>query len=680
MRFVRRVILFLILSLVLIAGLGYAARTGSHVVAVRGHLQEIEKAARNPLGDLVKPTGLASLQTELSQAEADLVLLRADLDPVLDKLTGLGWLPFVGEDLRAAPVVLDMGLQFVKGGRLAVEAAAPLADLGSAASPANRRSPSSLLETTLPRLVAARPKLIQAAAALDQAAALRTRIQRERLSPLLGGWVDRIDRYLPAARLGVGAAVALPDLLGLDRPKTYLLLAQNNDELRPTGGFISGVGTVTIEHGRLVKLVFEDSYAIDDLSKPHPPPPLPLLRYMNAGIWVLRDANWSPDFPTSAQAIADLYRLDRGLSPDGVIAVDLAALELLVGALEPLTLPRYEETIDQRNVLAKVEAYWASPKGEGQTGDWWRVRKEFMGALLEAMVAKLESGTSLNLPRLAEAARRAAQEKHLLVYVNDPTLAPLLAELGWDGSLTQTDGDYVMVVDSNLGYNKVNRHVAQEITYRALLLPDGRVQGQVTLTYTNKSPVAVDTCIHQAKYEPTYAEMTYGCYWDYVRIYVPGQSAFVSAEGLESLPILEYPEPTKQVFAAFFVLPPGQSRTLAFTYQTPPLSRERGEYRLLIQKQPGTAATPVKVMLATLGGYTAAGLKSAGAARLQGERAETELLLDRDQEVVLTLAPSDWTSVPIWAWGVLMASLLFLASGLVRRLWSKTDSKDGGVH
>ena len=44
-----------------------------------------------------------------------------------------------------------------------------------------------------------------------------------------------------------GAVTLLPDLpnlLGFNRPQTYLLLAQNNDELRATGGFITAIGLV----------------------------------------------------------------------------------------------------------------------------------------------------------------------------------------------------------------------------------------------------------------------------------------------------------------------------------------------------------------------------------------------------------------------------------------------------
>src|SRR5205085_6348840 len=91
-----------------------------------------------------------------------------------------------------------------------------------------------------------------------------------------------------------------PVLLGANTPQQYLMLAQNNDELRPTGGFISAVGVVKVDRGELSVEWFRDSFAVDDLSINHSPAPAPLEKYMWAEQWLLRDSNWYADFPTSA--------------------------------------------------------------------------------------------------------------------------------------------------------------------------------------------------------------------------------------------------------------------------------------------------------------------------------------------------------------------------------------------
>lgn len=263
----------------------------------------------------------------------------------------------------------------------------------------------------------------------------RRKINKGKLSPRLARLIDRLDKYLPLLRSAVRGVMIAPDLLGASEPKTYLILAQNNHELRATGGFISGVGLLRVERGKITELDYRDSYAVDDLSKPHPPPPEPLARYMSAGMLLFRNANWSPDFPSSAQVIESIYQLDQGVAVDGVIAVDLVALQLLVGAIEPIYLEAYDEHVDENNVLEKMKAYWASPLGEGQTGDWWTHRKDFMAALLKAMMTKLETeAKAIEMPKLLSALQKGLEEKHILFYLHDPISAQLLAENNWDRS------------------------------------------------------------------------------------------------------------------------------------------------------------------------------------------------------------------------------------------------------
>src|ERR1044071_2653082 len=80
------------------------------------------------------------------------------------------------------------------------------------------------------------------------------------------------------ALVGHGSAVRAllelgPGLAGLDRPKTYLILVENEDELRATGGYITAAGTVTVHYGRITNLAIEDAFAIDDLKLAYPRPP-----------------------------------------------------------------------------------------------------------------------------------------------------------------------------------------------------------------------------------------------------------------------------------------------------------------------------------------------------------------------------------------------------------------------
>ncbi len=42
---------------------------------------------------------------------------------------------------------------------------------------------------------------------------------------------------------------------------------------------------------------------------------------MGIDLWVFRDSNWSPDFPTAARQAVALYRPGQPVSVDGVVAL-----------------------------------------------------------------------------------------------------------------------------------------------------------------------------------------------------------------------------------------------------------------------------------------------------------------------------------------------------------------------
>ena len=139
------------------------------------------------------------------------------------------------------------------------------------------------------------------------------------------------------------------------------MLAENNDELRPTGGFISGAGHARLNKGQIEEIKLGDSYAVDNFEQPHPEPPTALRELMGADLLLLRDSNWSPDFPTSALVARALYAQDRGIATDGAIALDMEAVRLLVEALGPLQMPGTQQQITGENTIAALKEAWESP-------------------------------------------------------------------------------------------------------------------------------------------------------------------------------------------------------------------------------------------------------------------------------------------------------------------------------
>ena len=632
-----RLLLTVLLAILFLSSCVKIGRIGWHLLSARQHLRTIGILASQAQLGRLGSDGLTNLQNELRGAHADLVVLQTETSLILALCPHLGWLPIVGHDIQAAPSLMEMGLGITRAGVLAMQLFPnsgpdpPVLPGGETSDSSEVRTTKGILQRMIESLTDARPQLLAVQSELDDASRNRDGVDETDLSHTLSELLMRFDQYLPIARSAVQLALITPRLLGASGERSYLILAQNEDELRATGGFISGAGVLTLLSGEILGLAFEDSYAVDDLTKPHPSPPEPIRDHMGAEMWLFRDANWSPDFPTAAEVAATFYEQDRGQHVNGVIALDQRAIQSLVEVIGPVRVEGFEETVSGANFTKTIRRAWAPPEG-GTSDQWWLQRKDFMSGITTELIRKLqEQPESVDMIALVYALQRALIEGHILIYLRDPDATKILAHNRWDGAILTTEGDYLMVVDTNMGFNKVNPNVQQSIDFR-LSLEEEQATAHLTITYHNTSdrrhrnPTLGGDCIQEARYDETYEDMMHRCYWDYLRVYVPHTSLLLDATpnplplgslyhrlggaSKESVhtgePSVEAGDGGKDVFGTFFVLAPQESKQLHFTYELPSgIVRETRDlltgqtqhfYSLLIQKQPGTLNTPIHVV------------------------------------------------------------------------------------
>ncbi len=582
-----RIILILVLALVAwLAWCGVrAAVAGRQAWADLDRLQALSRT--------VDASSLPALREGVASLDEHLRATEAAAWPFLRAAPAFRWLPRIGPDVAAAPTLLQMAVQLSGAGRGVLDALAPLTDaLGGAGE-------GELLAQAAATLQTAAPQLNEARGRLALADSLRTTLPAQ-LHPKLAVQVARLERLLPLALAGVDVSLAAPELLGMAGPRAYLILAQNSHELRATGGFISGVGIVRFDHGRIAELKLTDSYAVDNLEQPHPAPPAALSVQMGADMLLLRDSNWSPDFPDSSQVARALYAQDQGVVTDGALAVDLDAVRLLVAALGPLQVPGIDEPVTGANAIAWMKRAWQSPLAaegtvqQAESSDWWGRRKDFMAELIGAALAKAQAGSDLNLPALAQSLWQMLDGRHLQIAVDDPVLAEMLAERGWDGGLRPPQrGDFLAVIDSNVGFNKANAAVQQGIAY-AVASADGGLVATLTLTYTHTAPAGSEPiCDRTSRYGDSYEALIHRCFWDYLRVYAPAGSALLGVEGLEQARS-EPGEAGTATFTGSFVLRPGEATAITLRYRLP-AEIAAAPYRLFVRKQAGTLAPPLHV-------------------------------------------------------------------------------------
>lgn len=362
--------------------------------------------------------------------------------------------------------------------------------------------------------------------------------------------------------------------------RSYIVLFQNNYELRPTGGFISTYGVLRFNHGVYGGIEFRDVYGdIDEHDYVQPPLVLStLLEGEGYEGHTFRDANYNPDFSVAKNDIIEFYNLvypDERI--DGVIAADFQFLEGFVGLYEPLTVEGYELT--QGNLFETLSSVVSDIDRHDEEA--LANRKNITSPLVKQLIAK--SLLPWRIPRVINLVETAFNEKHLLASFTRNRMEKAFAKRGWNGALPESSsGDYLAVNDANYGGMKSNRYITRDVKYELDVSEATDVLG---------NPVVNATVTVTLSHEGIWNIPLSGLYTGYLRTLVP-----LGADVLVGSDIIEETE-NALVIGELVSLEPGQSVTYIYNYELPEYVWQDGEYLLHLHKQPGTDADHYKVVV-----------------------------------------------------------------------------------
>ncbi len=408
--------------------------------------------------------------------------------------------------------------------------------------------------------------------------------------------IETAKNFIIGTHFGISEAkdalVILPSTLGNESVKNYLLLFQNDKEIRPTGGFITAFAFLKVDQGKISATTSDDIYRLDERllatceSKICPlTPPDPIVKYLpevsgvERSAWSMRDSNISPDVPTSAREFERMYQLlGSGLPFDGIIYIDSQVVEELIEGTGPIDVfgNPYSSKIDHRcncpNVIFELESY-AEIAAKG-TQD----RKAILGVLMQQILSKMIGADSEKIPLFLETVVRLANHKHILLFMHDPKVQNSLYKLNWTGQIKDFEGDYLHINDANFAGGKSNLYVEQTVTQEITTQKDG-IRKKITVEYKNPQPFGV---------------WLNGINRDYVRVYVPKGSKLISSKGSDDQ-VNTIEDLGKTVFEAFIQVRPQNSRKLEIEYIVP--YQPKDKYKLLIQKQPGAKDFQYKIKI-----------------------------------------------------------------------------------
>lgn len=364
----------------------------------------------------------------------------------------------------------------------------------------------------------------------------------------------------------------IPAILGDSKEVSYLILFQNDKEIRPTGGFLTAYAVFTLDRGRIISVRSGDMYFLDiDNRVPfYPAAPAVIQNYLKIKDWYIRDANLSPDFKESAIKVEEFWNRVPGVPKiDGIVAIDTHFVESLVGLLGDISVPGYEK-FTRENITYQLEVYATviGSKLEKRGG-----RKDLIGVLMQAMMQKAFSQSSKQYGKILTAVWQEAVEKHLLFYLHSDIAQNLAEKYNFAGRIDSFDGDYLHINDANFAGRKANWYVVEKIN-KKVERQGNKLISQVEINYENTGD-----------YNPDFNTG----YRDYVRVFVPLGSKLVGSIG--SLNETEqFEELGKTVFASYIAVDPKKEARLVLKYELPEDLSESGKYKLLIQKQPGTGS------------------------------------------------------------------------------------------
>lgn len=469
-------------------------------------------------------------------------------------------IPLLGSPVRAARSVAAAGERGVAASRALVDAVASLPTRPGAAlqghdlGELHRASVASQ-----PRLAAAVTNLRAAVQHLDGPTGA--------ILPFVSSRAKRVRAEVVAARdTAVQGLVGLQLAADLSRPggnARLLLVAQDTLELRPTGGFIGSFGVIQLANG----VVSLERYAnIADLRDANPPLEAPKgLRERLRYPWNLGNANWWPDFPTSAQAAARLFEHQGGGKVDGVIAITELTIKRLIAATGPIKVADYDIPVsDERfedRLLYEVEL--KRPLDNP--------RKKFLTNLASAVFERVFALHPGEVTRVADSFGTSASRGDLQMWFRDAARQQLVARTVIHGGLPKPDRDFLLLADSNLSASKANRYVTKHIDYHVTPNDEGGLDAHLAIKVRDFGA--------KSELNPYYHS--------YLRVYVPKGAELLDDGEVEAIPSPaedgDYTEFSLQAIVAA-----ESSELFEVRYRLPASVVRGGEYGLTLVRQPGT--------------------------------------------------------------------------------------------
>lgn len=541
------------------------------------------------LGEAAKTQNIVTVSEKIGPAKEKVSLLQKDLQ----SFAWVKFVPVANGYYADAEHAMKAGIAGLEVGQIAVESILPYADLlglKGKGTFTGGTAEERIMQTvkTLDKIT---PKIDEI---IDKAKIVKSELDQinpNRYPEKYKGIMvrEKIRYYRSLVDEGViflaesGPVIKrLPEFLGEPKAKRYLILFQNDKELRPTGGFLTAYAVFRVEHGKIIAERSDDIYKLDATIGNKPRAPEPILKYLpNEYVWHLRNTNLSPDFAVSMGDFWKIYQQSsERVNVDGIVAIDtqfVTKIMDVIGVVKAYGIEFSTKKVPECDcpmIIYELEKYADQPVAYERGS-----RKDMIGVLMGEMMRIIFQRPGGFGP-VFQAAIEAMNEKHLLVWIRDPEIQKVAESLNAAGRIKDYEGDYLHINDANFGGAKANMYVKQAVEQKIEVGNDGVITKTVTLKYNNY--YAGSDCDLEHGQLCLNAPLR-----NWIRVYVPKGSTLIEGKGSE-VKIITSEDLGKTVFEGFFVVRPKGSAQMQLKYRLPFKARSGDDLKMLIQKQPGT--------------------------------------------------------------------------------------------
>lgn len=511
-------------------------------------------------------------------------------------------LPKTGDNIKTAFLLLEAGKTVAEAGEAITKSTHSLF------SP-DPYSGDDILKSYIEKLVAleenlnfALPRIAQAKIRIDNidsqnipAANLSAFYDVKEALPVIEGDVSDMSQVIDS----------LLHILGYDQWQRYLLIFQNNNELRATGGFMGSFALVEIDRGKITNIEIPPGGTYDLqgslLAQVMSPRPFHIIN----PIWQMQDSNWWPDFTLSAPKIMWFYDKSQGPSVDGVITLTSSVMEKILEVTGSIEMEKYGRVMTSENFTQEAQKIVELEYDKTENKP-----KQFIADLAPKVIERILQLEGQDVQRLLKIFYEGLREKQLLLYSGDKRIEQMILDLDWGGKQKIFElSDYLSVINTNIAGGKTDGVVKNILNHKVRISPEGEIYATLEIT---RSHTGVAGSVFEGVQNNSY-----------VRIYVPKGSSYISSDGFtppaqslyetpptgygpdEDMKNIEgehfidpingtesYTENGKTVFANWLMVKPGENLTARVEYKLPfTLSDAKNIYSFTIQKQPGDRNT-----------------------------------------------------------------------------------------